>query len=153
MIKHWTDICGCDLQGIMVSNRVDFWPNKSQKKLQRSWMLSITFPQTKLSQLYSTEKTSGRSSVSAWLDREWTSSLTSLELDEEIGAPLGVCKVGLGQSLWEGGNHFSYLFTSLPQTQEEPRGSFCLHLVSSFHVKLRNEAQVQAIIVRLFQVT
>lgn len=35
MIKYLTDICGCDPQGIMVSNRVDFWPNKSQKTTKK----------------------------------------------------------------------------------------------------------------------
>lgn len=42
---------------------------------------------------------------------------------KESGAPLGVCKVGLGQSLLEKGTTYLFIFfTSLPQTPEEPRG-------------------------------
>lgn len=96
--NDWTDTCGCNLQEEPTSwsqtevkstdrhdnFRVDCWQKKSQKK-EPSAVNHI--PNTKLSQLYSTEKTSDQSSLSSCLDREGTSSLTSQELDTESGAP------------------------------------------------------------------
>lgn len=46
-----------------------------------------------------------------------------------------------------------YLFTSLPETPDEPGGPLCLHLVSLFHLKMWNELEMQADPVRLLQVT
>lgn len=67
--------------------RVDCWPNKSQNKKKKEPSAVNHIPHTKLSQLYSTEKTSDQSSVSSGVDREGTPSLTSLELDKESVAP------------------------------------------------------------------
>lgn len=53
-------------------------------------------PHIKLSQLYSTAKTSDQSSVSTCLDRERKSSLISPELDKERGAPWGCARRAWG---------------------------------------------------------
>lgn len=86
-----------------------------------------------------------------WTDREGTSSLTSLELDTESGAPWE-CARWASDSYSEREDHFFYFFPFLPQTLKKPRGPLCLHLVSSFQLKMQNEAQVQAVIVWSFQV-
>lgn len=70
----------------MVRSKTDLTSSRTKK--QKEGVSAVNHvPRTKLSQLYSTEKTSDQSSMSAWLDREGTLSLTGLELDEESGAP------------------------------------------------------------------
>ncbi len=126
-------------------------PKKKRNKKEPSAVNHI--PYTKLSQLYSTEKTSDQSSVSACLDREGTSSLTGLELDKESGAPRE-CARWAWDSHFKRGKHFYFFFLSITATDlRGAQGSLCLHLVSSFQLKMWNEAQVQAIIIRSFQVT
>lgn len=77
---------------------------------------------TERSQVYSTAETSDQSLVSTWLDvKRGTSTLISPEMDRESG---GVPAGGVRDR--PGGSHFQYtdhfLFKSLLQTQEEPRG-------------------------------
>lgn len=98
---------------------------------------------TKLSQLYSTARTIGQSSGTTYLEGEGTSSLIGPELDKDRNAPWKCAR-----RAW--GSHFSFNITAT-----DPRGaqgSLCLQLMTTFHLKMWNDAQVQAHIIWSFQV-
>lgn len=114
--------------------RVDFLKCGRRKAKMGGQCCQSHSTKTKLSQLYSAEKTRDQSSVSACRDREGTSSLTSLGLEKKSGAPWECARWAWDSHFWRGELFvLFYFFTSLPQTPEEPRGpsnSIYCHLFS-----------------------
>lgn len=157
--NDWTDTCGCDLQQKPRSQsqtevkwtwqvQGGLWPNKSPKKREPSAVNHI--PHTKLSQLYSTEKTSDQSSESACLDREGTSSLTGLGFDKESGAPWE-CARWAWDSHFKTGKSLLFFFFCCHRPRRSP-GVLLSPFSIIFSIK-DVEWGSQAIVVWSFQVT